>query len=340
MRIGRGSLLLATAGLALGARLLANRRANRAAVAGVADDLRPWISAMPPAFLTGFDGAPPRRRRVADTALARVMPRGLGRPRTIPGPQGAPDVPVFVYDPPGRDRPSGAVLWIHGGGMIVGGPWMSHGVCTGLARHLGVLVVSVDYRLAPEHPFPAGPEDCFAALAWLHEQSADLGVDPTRVAVGGESAGGGLAAMVAQMAHDRGLPLACQALVYPMLDDRTALVADHGGRGRLVWTPAHNAAAWGWFLDHPVTEEEGRPYAAAARRDDLSGLAPAWIGVGDLDLFHDEDVAYAQRLRDAGVEVDLVVVPGMPHAADALSWVPSMREFRDSMRAALARALA
>jgi len=129
-----------------------------------------------------------------------------------------------------------------------------------------------------------------------------------------------------------------QALVYPMLDDRTVL-RERGEASHLVWTPEQNRDGWSLFLGHPVTQVEDRPYASAARREDLSGLPPAWIGVGAIDLFHDEDVEYARRLREAGVEVELVVVDGMPHASDYLQWVPSMRDFRDSLRAALGRAV-
>lgn len=287
-----------------------------------------------------YDGKPPKRDSRLEGLIAKAVPTGLGQPMTIPGRDGEPGVPAYIYDPPGRRRPSGAVLWIHGGGMIAGAPWMDHAICTRIAREHGLLVISVDYRLAPEHPFPAGPEDCFTGLLWLHERATLLGVDPSKIAVGGESAGGGLSAMVAQMAHDRGVDLAFQALVYPMIDDRTALRDDHGDKGLLVWTSAKNKDAWGWFLGHPVGEEEDRPYAVPSRRADLSGLAPAWIGIGDKDLFHDEDVEYARRLEEAGVPVELVVVPGMYHAADILQSVPEMREFRNSLIAAIGRAVA
>ncbi|WP_197971724.1 alpha/beta hydrolase [Tessaracoccus lapidicaptus] len=203
---------------------------------------------------------------------------------------------------------------------------------------MGLVVATVDYRLAPEHPFPAALDDCMTALRWLHDNAARFGVDPARIAVGGESAGGGLAAMVAQRAHDEGLPVASQVLVYPMLDDRTAL-RDPGHRGEFVWTPSYNRQAWEWFLGHPVRQEESRPYAAAARRGDLTGLPPAWIGVGELDLFHDEDVDYARRLEEAGVQVEPVVVPGMAHVMDMLP-APSMRAFRDSWLRALRAGLA
>ena len=146
--------------------------------------------------------------------------------------------------------------------------------------------------------------------------------------------------MVAQMAYDRGVGLAFQGLVYPMLDDRTVLRTNDSGRGALVWTREKNEDAWGWFLGHPVTEVEDRPYAAAARRADVSGLAPAWIGVGDKDLFYEEDLAYADRLEQAGVPVEIVTVPGMPHAADVAQWIPEMKDFRRSMIEAIGRALA
>lgn len=150
-----------------------------------------------------------------------------------------PDVPVIVYDPPAAaDRPTGALVWIHGGGRVIGSADQDHDVCTLLAREAGVVVVSVDYRLAPDHPFPAALDDVTTALEWLHTHAAPLGVDPTRIAVGGASAGGGLAAELAQRAHDEGIPVAFQLLVYPMLDDRTLpgnLPA--GPRPWWAWTP-------------------------------------------------------------------------------------------------------
>ncbi|WP_226346925.1 alpha/beta hydrolase [Agilicoccus flavus] len=334
---GVGALVLA-AGAAASA-IRRNTRRNAAIVDNVAPELRPWVAALPPSFLTGYDPAPPRRDTRAERVLSAAIPVGLGRRETLPGRDGDPDVPAYVYDPPGRTRRSGALLWIHGGGMIGGAPWMDHGLCTRIARELGVLVLSVDYRLAPEHPFPAGPEDCYTALAWLHDRADDLGLDRDRIAVGGASAGGGLAAIVAQMAHDRGLPVAFQALVYPMLDDRTVLTDRGEDVGRLVWTPEKNRDAWRWFHGRDATLEEGLAYASAARRQDLRGLPPAWIGVGSIDLFHAEDVEYARRLQDAGVDVELLVVEGMPHAADVFGWVPSMRDFRSALVAALGRAV-
>ncbi|MGD8202194.1 alpha/beta hydrolase [Ornithinimicrobium sp. W1679] len=298
-----------------------------------------WRSPWWRLFDRPHDPRPPRRRPRLDRLLARLVPAGTGRPTTLPGADGGPEVTAYLYEAPDHPRPSGALLWMHGGGMVVGAPWIDHRLCDRLARELGLLVVSVDYRLAPEHPFPAAVEDCWAALEWLHGGADELGVDPARIGVAGASAGGGLAASVAQMACDRGLPLAFQGLVYPMLDDRTVLREDHGGRGTMVWTPAHDRDAWGWYLGHPVRAEEDRAYAVPARRDDLAGLAPAWVGVGTADLFHDEDVTYAERLRDAGVPVELVVVPGMPHAADMVPGIVAAHSFRASFLTAVDRAV-
>ncbi|EAP99014.1 putative arylesterase/monoxygenase [Janibacter sp. HTCC2649] len=253
----------------------------------------------------------------------------------------AGSVRVLVYEPVGRQRPSGAVVWMHGGGLMLGRAENAHERCSTLARDLGVLAVSVDYRVAPEAAFPAAIDDCMTVLRWVHEQAAELGVDPDRIAVGGDSAGGGLAACLAQRAFDAGLPVALQVLFYPMLDDRTGLGRDRRGiRGPLTWTPTSNRSGWSAYLGHAAGEDEQRAYAVAARRADLSGLAPAWIGVGEFDLFHDEDVEYARRLREGGVECELVTVPGMYHGADSVQpSPPSMVAFLGSASAALARAI-
>lgn len=250
-------------------------------------------------------------------------------------------VRLLLHERPDRRRPSPAVVWIHGGGLIMGRPEGSISVGTRLAAELDAVVVNVDYRLAPEHPFPAGLDDCRSALHWVHDHATELGIDTERVAVGGDSAGGGLAAAVAQRAHDEDGPEICfQALVYPMLDDRTVLRSDHDGRGAFVWTPESNRFAWTAYLGHPPSAAPERPYAAPGRRDDLSGLPPAWIGVGELDLFLDEDVDYATRLEAAGVPCELRIEPRTYHGADGL--VPDAepsRQFRDHMVATMRRHL-
>ena len=302
--------------------------------------------------------APELRSPILYLPLSLTSDRALRFVRSLPAPPGpiaagvdvtsrtirnvdGDDLRLVVYERPDRARPSGALLWIHGGGMVLGEPEQGHQLCSRVASELGVLVVSVDYRLAPEDPFPAGLDDCESALAWVHEQAGELGIDPSRVAVGGDSAGGGLAASLAQRCRDRGGPPICfQLLEYPMLDDRSVLRVDHGGRGAFVWTPASNRYAWTAYLGHPPAPADEQPYAAPARTTGLADLPPAWVGVGDLDLFYEEDLDYAARLVAAGVPCEVHIEPGMYHGADAI--LPGSgpgRSFRDHLVDALAAAL-
>jgi acetyl esterase/lipase len=319
-----------------------------ALVAGVARwrGMRRWVSEVRPELRTPLLYVP---MDVASAAALQLGRRAVVRPTAVrPGIESRrevvpaePPVPIVRYERPHRARPSGAVLWIHGGGTVMGTPDSAHAFCSRLADELDALVISVDYRLAPEDPFPAALLDCAAVLRWLHDHAEAEGVAPARIAVGGDSAGGGLAASLAQHALDSGgPPIAFQALVYPMIDDRTALRSGRGGRQHFVWTAASNRFAWTAYLGHAPSTAPERPHAAAARREDLAGLPPAWIGVGDLDLFLEEDVDYAERLEAAGVPCELHVEPGMYHGADALlPEVPSMRAFRDRVVAALAEAV-
>ena len=261
------------------------------------------------------------------------------RVKTLPGPgvvvtrrhvPGQSPVAVLITAP---DQPSPhlrpAVLWIHGGGMILGSPQMEASGSGQLARELDAVVVAPDYRLAPEHPFPAALDDCVATLAWMREHADDLRIDPDRIAVTGSSAGGGLSAAIAQRAYDEGVALRAQVLVYPMIDDRTTLRDNHVGRGKFLWTPAANRFAWTAYLGRQPRLSDAPEYAAPARRTNLSGLPPAWIGVGGLDLFYDEAVAYAEGLQACGVPCELVTVPGMYHGADGVARnAPAMKEFR------------
>lgn len=245
-------------------------------------------------------------------------------------------VGMRVYRP--LKRASGAaLLWLHGGGLIVGAPRMDDGRCGAFARELGLVVVSVDYRLAPEYPFPAALDDARAAWGWMQGAGGELGIDPARCAVGGASAGGGLAAALAQRLRDEGGPQpAAQLLLYPMLDDRTAARRELDGAGHLVWHNRSNRAGWSAYLGRAPGASELPAHAAAARRADLRGLPPAWIGVGDLDLFLGEDRAYAARLTAAGVAVELLEVPGAPHGFDALApEAPVTRAFAASQVAFL-----
>lgn len=282
----------------------------------------------------------PRSLKVGRSMMARqpVVPASCGVRSETARVDGAAPVPVLVYEAQGRTGPSGALLWIHGGGLVMGAAEQANALCSRFANDLGIVVVSVDYRLAPEHPFPAGLDDCHTALVWLADHAAEMGVDPSRIAVGGDSAGGCLAASLAQMVVDRDGPALCfQLLQYPMLDDRTALRRDIDG---LLWSNTSNRYAWGAYLGHPAGDDDVRPYTVPARRIDLAGLPPAWIGVGDIDLFHDEDIAYAERLRAAGVPCEVHVVPGMYHAAEMFApTAPAMIDFVDRMVAALRSAV-
>jgi acetyl esterase/lipase len=240
---------------------------------------------------------------------------------------------VRVYRPAQR-RSDAALFWIHGGGLIIGQAVQDDQRCGLVARELGVVVVSVEYRKAPEHRFPAALDDCHAGWEWLQRNAVQLGVAPARVAIGGQSAGGGLAAALVQRLHDAGGPQPiAQWLLCPMLDDRTAARAELDGVGHSVWNNRLNRFGWQSYLGVAPGSPAVPPYAVAARREELSGLAPAWIGVGDIDLFCAEDRAYADRLRAAGVDTTLHVVPGAPHGFE--TWAPNTSVSRAYLHAAL-----
>jgi acetyl esterase/lipase len=261
--------------------------------------------------------------------FARIAPRALVGPRTLPvvralsaltGRLGRPGAAIDVeaialesgagvrlFRPAGVAEPTPALLWIHGGGYVIGTAQQDDRLCRRFSSRLGLTVASVGYRLAPEHPYPAPLEDCYSALAWL---AALPSVNPERVAIGGASAGGGLAAALALLARDRGeITPAFQALAYPMLDDRSSATREN--RNYRLWNTRSNRFGWTAYLGDADPQD-----AVPGRRDDLGGLPPAWIGVGTHDLFHDEDLAYAQRLTDAGVPCHVEVVPGAFHGFD------------------------
>ncbi len=227
------------------------------------------------------------------------------------------------YRPSAGDKPGSAALYLHGGGMIYGlehvGPMCDLTVRKYVAGS-GVPMLVVDYRVAPEHPHPTPVEDCYSALKWLADQPTALGFDPARLAVMGESAGGGLAAGACLMARDRGGPaVAQQILIYPMLDDRT-VTPDPVLKRFLAWTYDDNLTGWGALLGDKAGGVDVSPYAAPARATDLTGLPETYIDVGDLDIFRDEDIAYARRLSGAGVPTELHLHPGCPHGFDAVTY--------------------
>ncbi len=236
--------------------------------------------------------------------------------RHIPGPKGAPDVRVLLYFPKNVSAPVPAMLWIHGGGYVIGNAEQAELQLKTIVSATGCAAVAVDYRLAPEAPHPGPVEDCYAALKWLYTNASDLGVDANRIAIGGDSAGGGLTAGLALLTRDRGeVPLVLQLLIYPMLDDRTVTAADpHPHTGEYIWTAESNRFGWTALLGREPGGQDVSPYAAAARADNLEGLPPAFISVGTLDLFLEEDMEYARRLIRAGVPTELHVYPGAFHA--------------------------
>ncbi len=241
--------------------------------------------------------------------------------RKVPGRDGQPDVPVRVYRPSaaaGRAVP--ALLWMHAGGWMLGDLEMDDLALAALAKEIGCVIVSVDYRLSPEHRFPAALHDCYAALAWLADESRALGVDPARIAVGGASAGGNLAASLALLARQRGGPrIAYQLLIYPSLDDRTALPASDDHPETYFWSRQNSIDAWTAYLGHPPGRDGVPTLAAPARATDLTGLPPAYIAVGTLDPFLDENIDYARKLIDANVACELRVYPGAFHAFDVFA---------------------
>ncbi len=259
----------------------------------------------------------------------------------VPGPAGAPEIRLHVYRPREAARPLPCIYHIHGGGYVAGKAKDLEPAHRPLAALLGCAIVSVDYRLSPETPFPGPIEDCYAGLTWTFANAEALGLDSERIGVMGESAGGGLAAALALLARDRGeYRLAFQHLIYPMLDDRTCARDPHPYAGEFLWHAHNNHFGWSSLLGHAPGGEDVSPYAAAARATDLVGLPPTFISTGALDLFVEEDVDYARRLLRAGVPTELHVYPGAFHAFDMMEGAVVAEQARRDSRQALARFLA
>ena len=237
---------------------------------------------------------------------------------TIPGPDGAPEVIVRVHVPQDLRRPAPCLYTIHGGGYILGDRSQDDLRFDRWCPDLGFIGVSVEYRLAPETPYPGPLEDCYAGLRWVHEHAAEMGIDRDRIGIGGASAGGGLAAALALLARDRGeLPVAFQLLAYPMLDDRQTTASSQWDVP--IWSPDHNDFGWRAYLGARHGSADIPYTAAPARASDLGGLPPALVYVGTLDGFCDEDVLYATRLYQSGVPTELHVYPGAPHGFDGFA---------------------
>jgi acetyl esterase/lipase len=275
-------------------------------------ELRPILDAFE---LPTFDAAAVATLRGRAFPAVELSDAVVRTEHLVPGAGPAdPPVPVRVHRPAGAEGPLPAVCTIHGGGYVIGTYDNDSPVLDRWCRGLGVVGVSVEYRLAPDTPYPGPLDDCYAALRWTHEHAAELGIDSDGIGVYGISAGGGLAAGLALLARDRGeVPLAFQLLDCPMLDDRQA-TPSLGASGLYVWSAQSNEFGWRSYLGARYGADDLPYYAAAARADDLTGLPPSCVVVGSIDGFRDEDIAYAQRLNQAGVPCELHVIAGLPHA--------------------------
>jgi len=256
----------------------------------------------------------------------------------MPGYKGAPDVRANLYKPrTGKDN-TPAYLHIHGGGMIVGAPEHTDARCARICDTFGIPVLATSYRLSPENPYPAALHDCYAALAYLHGLTKTLNIDPARIAIGGESAGGGLAASLAIYARDQGeYPICHQQLVFPMIDNRTGAANFEldPNLGEFIWTAENNQYGWASYLGDTPADKAIIP----ARVENLSKLPPAWIGVGDLDLFFTENKRYAQNLIEADISVTFDIYRGAPHGFYLAPESHLSRTFEVDFMRSLARGL-
>ena len=273
-----------------------------------------------PLDLGGLDDAqlPMIREALAATPAAELSGAVERTDHTVPASGEAPELTLRVHRPVASKPTRGCLVWMHGGGLILGSADMDDARFDKWCADRDLVAVSVDYRLAPETPFPGPIDDCYRALGWVHEHAQELGVDPAAIGVGGVSAGGGLAAALALMARDRGeLPVAYQLLIYPMLDDRQ--ITDSSQWDAPVWPAAANTYGWGCYLGAEKGTAEVPPYAAAARATELGELPPTLITVGSADGFLDENVDYALRLNAAGVPTELHVYPGATHGFELIA---------------------
>jgi len=301
------------------------------------------IRQVPVIDLTDIDAARAAIKAVfAMAGTVEPHPEVIRSDHSIPNVPGAPDARIRVYRPRNAIGELPGLVWIQGGGYVLTTANPDDQWCERIAHDLQCVVASVIWRRAPEHPFPAAHDDCYATLKWMIASENAIGVNADLIAVGGASSGGGAAAALALRARDEGLPLLHQLLIYPMLDDRNTTRSSHLVTDLELWNRANNILAWQAYLGDAYGTDGVSPYAAPARAADLSGLAPATILTGELDLFVDENIEYAQRLLAADVSVEFHLYPAVHHGFDVHN--PNGRQAKrllqdrdDALRRAYAR---
>ncbi len=304
------------------------------------------LQAFPSLEMLNWDDLPASRAASGEmlvmlSASIPDSPHVVKEDRMVPGPEGAPEVLVRVYRPAGSSVALPGLFWIHGGGYVIGSMAMDDHLMQHIVETVGCMAVSVEYRLAPEYPFPAPVEDCYAALKWMATNATELGVDADRIAVGGASAGGGLAAGLVLLARDRGeVKVSFQLLIYPMINNLNNTNSSEVYAQAPIWSKRDNHGGWHAYLGADAGSEKASHYAAASRATDLSNLPPAYVAVGSQEVFLDEDVHYALRLAHAGIPVELHVYPCAFHGFDIFAPTASISQrFSEDRDAALKRAL-
>jgi acetyl esterase len=302
-------------------------REGAEATPSVDPELVEGLASMP--VLDLADVAAARGELAAFLALTpQQLPAGVRVWADVAARPGGGTVPVRIYRHGATTTTTGALLWFHGGGFVLGAPDMDDAFCGAIAAKLGLIVISVDYRLAPEHPYPAAVDDCSSALRWLVKQAERLDVDPARIAVGGQSAGGGLAAATALRARADGHPdVAAQLLIEPVLDVRLATPSMRDGVETPIWNLSRAQQSWRLYLGG----REPTPYASPALADDLRGLPPCYLRTNELDSLRDEGIEYARRLLHAGVSVELHSLPGTFHGFGAIGTAAISRRARSEV---------
>lgn len=282
-------------------------------------ELQETLDFFPPLDLDNIEAT---RKMMAEMSQAIEIPMDPSvqiSTRMVPGLDDNPSVRVRIYEPKEKSGILPGLLWIHGGGYVMGDPEGDDVLCQRYVTEANCVVVSVDYRLAPEHPYPAGLEDCYAALNWFSERASQLGVDSSRIGVAGASAGGGLTAALSLLARDRKGPELCfQMPLYPMIDDRNNTPSSLEITGNMIWNHDLNQKGWSMYLNGKNGTEHVSQYASPARATDLTGLPYTYTCVGQLDPFRDEILDYVTRLCRAGVDVEFHLYPGCYHGFEGV----------------------